>query len=174
MFSDKNLSLLFRQANVLALHTRLLDAFCNVLFILGVIGNVLGLFIFSSSRRSWRISSMYVHLATFSSITNLLCLIRYAFILHSYSRQILSDWIARIWWACKIYELSFSFRLFSSWIILLWMFERVMCVSKNLQTWVKQWNAHKLTFIILIPLGIAIFAAVIGLPVYMFETQILK
>lgn len=174
MFSDKNLSLLFRQANVLTLHTQLLDALCNVLFLLGVVGNVLGLFIFSSSRRSWRISSMYAHLATLSSITNLLCLIRYASILHSYSRQILSDWIGRVWWACKIYELSFSFRLISSWITLLWMFERVMCVSKKLQTLVKQWNAYKLTYIILIPLIVIIFAGVIGLPVYMFGAQTLK
>ena len=150
------------------------DSNIPLLFVLGVIGNVLGLFIFSSSRRSWRISSSYAHLATFSSITNLLCLIRYAPILHSSSRQILSELIGRDWWACKIYEFSFSFRLISSWINLFWMLERVICVSKRLQTWVKRWNLYKLKFFLPLLLITMILGCVIGLPVYMFQPQILE
>lgn len=174
MFTEKNLPLLFQHLNVFNLHTRLTDLLCSVLFILGIIGNVLGLFIFSSSRRSWRISSMYAHLATLSSITNFLCLIRYASILHSSTRQILSDWIGRVWWACKTYELSFAFRLISSWITLLWMFERVICVSRRLKTLIKRWNTYKLISIIAILFITAVFAGVIVLPMYMFEPQILK
>ena len=174
MFTEKNLPLIFRHVNVFTLHTRLTDMLCSVLFILGVIGNVLGLFIFSSSRRSWKISSMYAHLATLSSITNLLCLIRYASILHSSTRQILSDWIEREWWACKTYEFSFAFRLISSWITLLWMFERLMCVSRRLKTLIKQWNTYKLIGIIGILFVTVVFAGVIALPMYMFQPQIFK
>ena len=174
MFSGKSFSLLFRHVNVLTLHTRLTDIFCSVLFILGVIGNVLGLFIFSSSRRSWKISSMYAHLATLSSITNLLCLIRYASILHSSTRQILSDWIGREWWACKTYELSFAFRLFSAWITLFWMLERLICVSRRLKTLIKRWNTYKLIFILPILLLAVVCACTIALPMYMFQPQIFK
>lgn len=174
MFTEKNLSLLFRHVNIFTLHTQLTDLVCSILFSLGIIGNVLGLFIFSSSRRSWRISSMYAHLATLSSITNLFCLIRYASILHSSTRHILSDWIGRGWWACKIYELSFAFRLISSWITVLWMFERLICVSRRLKTWIKQWNTYKFISIIAILFVTVVFVGVITLPMYMFQPQILK
>ncbi len=82
MSNDQHLSLFFRKVDVLSLHTRLKNIF-------GIIGNMLGLFIFSLSRHTWRISSFYACLATFSSITNLLCVVRYASILHSTLRNIL-------------------------------------------------------------------------------------
>jgi hypothetical protein len=174
MSDGKHVPLLFRKVNVLSFQTRLLDTVCNILFILGIIGNVLGLLIFPSSRRSWRISSVYVYLATCSSITNLLCLIRYASILHTTSRDILCELIGKIYWACKIYELSFSFRVISSWITLFWMFERLMCVSLRLRTFFNQWNLYKFNFIIPIIIIMIILGSIIGPPVYMFQPQILE
>ncbi len=111
--------------------TRIKNISCIILFILGVMGNVLGLVIFSSSCRFRRISTVYVYLATWSSITNLLCVIRYASILHSTSRYFLRQLVGETWWTCKSYEFSFSFRVISSWITLFWMFERLICVPRR-------------------------------------------
>lgn len=169
--TTQHVPLLFHKENVLTLQTRLIDSLCIILFILGIIGNLLGLFIFSSSRRSSRISSSYANLATCSSITNLLCLIRYTSILHSKSRDILSEVIGKIWWACKIYEFSFSFRLISSWIILFWMFERLVCVSTRLRTFFHRWNLFKFKLIFPILIMIIILVGVIGPPVYMFQPR---
>jgi hypothetical protein len=173
MSDGKHVPLLFRKVNVLSLQTRLTDSMCYTLLILGVVGNILGLLIFSLSRRSWRISSVYVILATCSSITNLLCLIRYASILHSSSRHILHKLVGQAWWACKLYEFSFSFRVISSWVTLFWMFERLMCLSANLQSFINRWISFKFKLIIPIMLVIIVVSCVVGLPVYMFEPQIL-
>jgi hypothetical protein len=174
MSNGKHVPLLFHKVDVFALQTRLTDAVCNILFIVGVVGNILGLLTFSSSRRSWRISFVYVYLATCSSITNLLCLIRYASILHSTSRRILCELIGKIWWACKIYEFSFSFRVISSWIILFWMFERLMSVSWKLRTLFNRWNLFKVKFILSIIIMMIILGSVIGPPVYIFQPQTLE
>ncbi|CAF1308468.1 unnamed protein product [Rotaria sordida] len=141
--------------------------------ILGFIGNILGLFVFWSSRRTWQVSSAYVYLATSCSITNLLCVIRYVSLLHSRFRNILYELVGQIWWACKVYEFAFSFRVISSWITLFWMFERLMCVSKKLRACFNKCNSYQLKFIIPILLILTILSCVIGPPVYMFEPQIL-
>lgn len=94
----------------------------------------------SSSRRTWRISSVYACLATWSSLTNLLCIIRYASILHSTTRNLLHRWV------CQIYELSFSFRVISSWITLFGMFERVTCLSTRIRTLSKHCCSLRLQF----------------------------
>ena len=151
---------------------RLINIICIVLVILGVVGNLLGLFIFSSSRRTWRTSSIYVSLATSSSITNLLCVIRYALVLHSISRLFLRQLVGDQWWACKVYEFTFSFRIISSWIVLFWMFERLMCVSKKLQIFINRWISKSFKLIIPIIMLILIFVCVIGPPVYMYQPMI--
>jgi hypothetical protein len=158
-------------ANVITLRTRLMDIMCGILFILGIVGNMLGLFIFSLSRRTWRISSIYACLATCSSITNLLCVIRYAFVLHSISRQILYELVQQTWWACKFFEFTFSFRIISSWITVFWMFERLMCVSKRLRTSFNQCVSYKLSFMIPIIMIILIIGCVIGPPVYLYQPE---
>jgi hypothetical protein len=174
MSNNKHVSLLFHKINVITLHTRVIDTLCYVLVILGLIGNILGLFIFSSSRRTWRTSSIYANLATCSSLTNLLCVIRYASVLHSTSRYILRDLVGQTWWGCKIYEFSFSFRVISSWITLFWMFERLMCVSTKLRSFFNRCNSYKLKFIIPIVIVITLLSCIIGPPVYMFQPVILE
>jgi hypothetical protein len=156
-----------------ALLTHTTDAVCYVLVILGIVGNLLGLFIFSSSRRTWQISSVYAFLATCSSITNLLCVVRYASILQSTSRHILRQLVEQRWWACKLYEFSFSFRVISSWITLFWMFERLMCVSTKLRSFFNRCNSYQLKFIIPIIIMSIILCCVIGPPVYMYEPEII-
>ncbi|CAF3866166.1 unnamed protein product [Adineta steineri] len=172
MSDGKHIPLLFRNVNVLTVQTRLINAMCDTLCILGITGNLLGLFTFVSSRRSWHISSVYVCLATSSSITNLLCLIRYATILHTTSRRILHELVGHSWWACKIYEFSFCFRVISAWITLFWMFERLICVSKKLQSFFDRWNLYKYKYIIPIMIGIIIVGCAVGPSVYMFQPQI--
>lgn len=174
MSDDKHTSLYFQQVNVLNLKTRIIDILSYLLVIIGIIGNLLGLFIFSSSCRAWRRSSIYVCLAICSSITNVLCVIRYGSILHSKSRDVVLDLIGKTWWGCKIYEFSFSFRVISSWITLFWMFERLICVSPRLKIFFNRWNSLKLKFIMPILIMIIILGCVIGPSVYMFQPQLLK
>jgi hypothetical protein len=165
------MSFLLLDIDVPSLRVQFTDALCYILVVFGLIGNVLGLFIFSSSRRTWRISSVYVYLATGSSIINLLCVIHYASILHSKSRFILCEFVGQIWIACKIYEFSFCLRVISSWITLFWMFERFLCVSKRLRLLSHRWNMSKFKFIIPIIIILIILTCVLGPPLYMYQPQ---
>lgn len=172
MSDESSITLLFRRINRSTLHTHLIDIVSSLLFVLGIVGNVLGLFLFSSSRRSRRISSSYVILATSSSIVNLLCVVRYAFILHSVSRKHLQHLVGHVWWACKGYELSFCIRVISSWITLYWMFERLLCVSKRLRSCFNAWKSYKIIFPFPFILLLLILISVIGPPVYMFQPDV--
>ncbi|UJR32389.1 hypothetical protein I4U23_019851 [Adineta vaga] len=172
MLHDGYAHLLSQNADDFSFYTQLLNFICSILFILGIIGNMLGLLIFSSSRRSWQISSVYTCLATCSSITNLLCLIRYSSILYSATRYPIHHLVQNNWWACKIYEFSFSFRVISAWITLFWMFERLMCVSSKLRYIFNRWNSSNVKFIIPLMIITLILCGVVGLPIYMFQPQI--
>jgi hypothetical protein len=174
MSAGKHLSLLASEIDIHTLRVRLTNIVCYVLVVSGITGNVLGLFIFSSSRRTWRISSTYAYLATCSSIINLLCVIRYASILHSTTRCLLRELVGHTLWACKLYESSSSFRVISSWITLFWMFERLMCASRKLRTFFHQWCSYKFNFIIPIIMIILILGCVIGPPVYMYQSGIIS
>ncbi|CAF0968821.1 unnamed protein product [Adineta ricciae] len=166
------MSLLSQESPSSSLQTRILNILCYILVCFGIIGNVLGLFIFSSSRRSWRVSSTYAFLATCSSITNLLCVFRYSAILHSSTRHRLHKLVGGYSTACKLYEFSFSFRVLSSWNTLFWMFERLMCISIRLRTLFAPCNSYQIKFIL--PLGMIIFIllCVIAPPLLMFEPQL--
>jgi hypothetical protein len=174
MSNEKHVSLLFHKVNLFTLQTRLTDTSCYILVILGIVGNLLGLCIFSSSRRTWRISSVYACLAICSSITNFFCVIRYASILHSTSRHILSQLVGQTWWGCKIYEFTFSFRVISSWITLFWMFERLMCLAKRLKAFANRRDRFKFKIIIPIMIMSIILICVIGPPVYMYQPEIIS
>ncbi|UJR32387.1 hypothetical protein I4U23_019849 [Adineta vaga] len=154
------------------LQTQLTDILCFILFIMGIVGNIFGLLFFFSIRRRWTISSDYIGSAISSSITNLLCLIRYSSILYSVTRHPLHQLVQNNWWACKIYEFSFSFRVISAWIILFWMFERLMCVSSGLRTFFNRWLSFKFNFMIPITTIIVIIGCVVGPSVFMFEPQL--
>ena len=174
MLDDDHLSILTNEINAPTLRVRLLDISCYVLVALGILGNLLGLLIFSSSRRTWRISSTYACLATCSSLTNLLCVIRFASLLHSSSRHFLHHLVAHSRWACKIYELTFSFRVIASWITLFWMFERLLCVSKRLRQLFTCWNSPQCKCVTSVVIMGVILGCVVGPPVYMFEPNIMS
>jgi hypothetical protein len=174
MSNDRHQSLISREVSILTLQTRVTDILCIILFILGVVGNILGLFIFSLSRRTWRTSSSYACLATCSSIANLFCVIRYASILHSTTRHLLHELVGQTWWACKLYEFSFSFRIISTWLIIFWMFEHLIRISRRLRLVFNRWNSYKLKCLIPIIIITLILACVIGPSVYMFQPQIFE
>ena len=167
-------SILFDQIHHVTLQIRIVDTLSCILVILGLFGNILGLFIFSSSRRAWRISSIYASLATSSSITNVLGVIRYGSILHSRTRNLLHDLVEQNWWACKIFEFSFSFRVIASWITLFWMFERVTCVSKRLRTCFHHCHCSNFPFLLPIVILTSLLIWIIGPPIYMFQPQIIE
>ncbi|CAF2053538.1 unnamed protein product [Rotaria magnacalcarata] len=108
-----------------------IDWICIILFVLGFIGNLLGLVVFSSRR--FRCCPTYATLALTSFTINLICIVRYSFLLHSTTRRWLSDYIvSEHWLTCKIYRLSSSFRVLAAWITVFWVIERFTYVSSRL------------------------------------------
>jgi hypothetical protein len=107
------------------------DWICIILFILGFIGNLLGLVVFSSRR--FRRCSTYATLALTSFTINLICIVRYSLLLHSRTRRWLSDHVVSAYWlTCKIYRLSSAFRVLAAWITVFWVIERFIYVSSRL------------------------------------------
>lgn len=172
MLTGEHQSFLIHQIEINTFRVQLINILCSILVILGVFGNVFGLFLFTSSRRTWRISSTYACLAICNSIINLLCMFRYASILHSTTRSVLHQFIGQTWWGCKFYEFSFSFRIISSWITLFWMFERLICISRQLQRFSHRCNSYCLKYLLPILFMILILSCVIVPPMYMYEPQI--
>jgi hypothetical protein len=108
------------------------DWICVILFVLGFIGNLLGLVVFSSRR--FRCCSTYAILALASFSINLICIIRYSLLLHSTTRRWLSDNIVSMHWlTCKIFRLSSSFRVLAAWITVFWVIERFIYVTSRLR-----------------------------------------
>jgi hypothetical protein len=109
----------------------MIDWICILLFILGFIGNLLGLVVFSSRR--FRCCSTYAILALASFTINLICIVRYSLLLHSTTRRWLSDHIvSEHWLTCKFFRLSSSFRVLAAWITVFWVIERFIYVSSRL------------------------------------------
>jgi hypothetical protein len=107
------------------------DWLCVILFILGFIGNLLGLVVFSSRRFSR--CSTYSILALTSFAINLICIIRYTLLFHSTTRRWLSDNIVSIHWlTCKIFRLSSAFRVLAAWVTVFWVIERFIYVTSRL------------------------------------------
>ncbi|CAF1172085.1 unnamed protein product [Adineta steineri] len=110
---------------------RVIDAICIILFVLGFIGNLLGLVVFSSRR--FRCCSTYATLALTSFAVNLICIVRYSLLLHSATRLWLTDNIIHIHWlACKFFRLSSSSRVIAAWVTVFWVIERFIYVSSRL------------------------------------------
>ena len=111
--------------------TKTIDWICVILFILGFIGNLLGLVVFSSRR--FRCCSTYVILALSSFTINLICIVRYSLLLHSTARLWLTvNVVDSYWLACKFFRLSTSFRVLSAWVTVFWVIERFVYVSSRL------------------------------------------
>ncbi|CAF4664039.1 unnamed protein product, partial [Rotaria sp. Silwood2] len=87
------------------------DWICIIMIILGTIGNILGLIIFSS--RKFR-QTTYGKLAITSLIINLLCVYRYSLLLHSSTRRWIAYKVAQSWFNCKLYRFSSCLRILSA------------------------------------------------------------
>lgn len=141
----------------MALVTFMNDWICVILFILGFIGNLLGLVVFSSRR--FRCCTTYAVLALTSFSINLICIIRYSLLIHSTTRRWLSDYVVSVHWlTCKIYRLSSSFRVLAAWVTVFWVIERFVYVTSRLNLLHKRresfqvFQNHKYLFMITIAL----------------------
>ncbi len=151
------------------------DWICIILFILGFIGNLLGLAVFSSRR--FRCCSTYTTLALTSFGINLVCIIRYSLLLHSKTRRWLSDHIASSHWiTCKIFRLSSSFRVIAAWITVFWVIERFIYVSSRLNILFNRREKFQLfekyKYICMILISLIMIIIVTG-PTVIFSTPII-
>ena len=133
----------------------ILNLICIIMFILGTLGNILGLIVFSS--RKFR-RTTYGRLAIGSLIINLLCVFRYSFLLHSNTRRWITYRVSQTWLNCKLYRLSSCLRILSSWLIVTWTYERFtyVTINYNLFTnhfWIKRYKFYFMTFFSLIIIG---------------------
>ncbi|CAF1175629.1 unnamed protein product [Didymodactylos carnosus] len=147
----------------------LVDSLCIALFVLGLIGNIIGLIVFSSRRFR---HTTYAHLAVASFALNLLCVFRYSILLNSSTRKWMSITVAHSWLNCKLYRLSSCLRILSAWITVFWVYERFLYVWNILQsilinrTWLTKYKYYCLTFISFI-----IVLIVTGPSVYFYIPQ---
>ncbi|CAF1277270.1 unnamed protein product [Adineta steineri] len=150
------------------------DWICVILFILGFIGNLLGLVVFSSRR--FRCCSTYAILSLTSFSINLICIIRYTLLLHSTTRRWLSDNIVSTYWlTCKIYRLSSSFRVLAAWVTVFWVIERFIYVTSRLHLF----NLHekscflkKYKFLCMIIISLIMVFIVTGPTVFFFSPNL--
>jgi hypothetical protein len=108
--------------------TEIIDWICVIMFILGTIGNTLGLIVFSS--RKFR-RTTYGRLAIASLIINLLCVFRYSLLLHSDARRWMTYKVGLSWFNCKLYRFSSCLRFLSAFVIVTWTYERFTYVTIN-------------------------------------------
>ena len=141
----------------MALVMATIDSICIVLFILGFIGNLLGLIVFSSRR--FRCCSTYATLALTSFAINLVCIFRYTLLLHSTTRRWLSDnFVGTYWLTCKIFRLSSSFRVLAAWVTVFWVIERFIYVTSRLHVLLnrreefRRWEKYKYPAMIFVAL----------------------
>ncbi|CAF1145550.1 unnamed protein product [Rotaria sordida] len=151
------------------------DWICIILFILGFIGNILGLIVFSSRR--FRCCPTYATLALTSFTINLICIVRYTLIIQSTTRRWLSNSIVSVHWlTCKIYRLSSSFRVLAAWITVFWVIERFIYVSSRLNLLcnrrVKCQTFKKYKYFSMICISLIMIMIVTGPTVFFFTPQL--
>ncbi|CAF1373733.1 unnamed protein product [Adineta steineri] len=144
----------------------ILDWICVIMFILGTLGNTLGIIVFSS--RKFR-RTTYGRLAIASLIINLLCVFRYSLLFHSKTRRWITYSVGQTWLQCKIYRLSSCLRILSAFVIVAWTYERFTYVTINYSLFtnhpfVKRYKFYFMTFISLIIIG-----ALTGPTVYFYQ-----
>ena len=154
-----------------------IDWICVILFILGFIGNLLGLVVFSSRR--FRCCSTYAILALTSFTINFICIIRYSLLLHSTTRRWLSDNVVSIHWlTCKIFRLSSAFRVLAAWVTVFWVIERFVYVSSRLHLLFNRRERYllfeKYKFVCMILIALMMVIIVTGPTVIFFSPNLAK
>ncbi|CAF3420162.1 unnamed protein product [Rotaria socialis] len=140
------------------------------MFILGTLGNTLGLIVFSS--RKFR-RATYGRLAIASLVINLLCVFRYSLLLHSSARRWLTYKVGQSWFNCKLYRFSSCLRILSALVIVAWTYERFTYVTINYRFFTnrpffKRYKFYFMTFISLIIVGI-----LTGPTVYFYQPRLI-
>lgn len=148
------------------------DFICLTLFILGFIGNLLGIIVFSSRR--FRCCSTYASLALSSFVINFMCTTRYSFLLYSQSRRWLSEnFIGTSWLACKIFRFTSSFRVLAAWVTVFWVIERFIYVTARLHmVRSEQYQCARLKkfkYVLLVLIATIMFLIVTGPTVFFFS-----
>ncbi|CAF2077611.1 unnamed protein product [Rotaria magnacalcarata] len=131
--------------------SEIVDWICIIMFILGTLGNTLGLIVFSSQKFR---RATYGRLAIASLVINLLCVFRYSLLLHSNARRWLTYKVGQSW--------------FNSWT-----YERFTYVAVNYRFFTnrpffKRYKFYLMTFISLIIVGI-----LTGPTVYFYQPRLI-
>ena len=148
----------------------IVDWICIIMFILGTLGNILGLIVFSS--RKFR-RTTYGRLAIASLIINLLCVFRYSLLLHSKARRWISYKVGQNWFNCKLYRFSSCLRILSAFVIVAWTYERFTYVAINYNfftnyPFIKRYKFYFMTLISLIIVG-----ALTGPTIYFYQPKLI-
>lgn len=146
----------------------IVDWICIVMFILGTLGNSLGLIVFCS--RKFR-GTTYGRLAIASLIINLLCVVRYSCLLHSTTRQWITYQVAQSWFNCKLYRFSSCLRILSSFVLVTWTYERFTYVTSHLNLFTNHPVIRRYKFYLIGVLSLIIIGSLTGPTVYFYEIQ---
>lgn len=147
-----------------------LDWICILMLILGTIGNLLGLIVFSS--RKFRRTS-YGRLAIASLIINLLCVFRYSFILHSKTRRWITYTVGQTWFNCKLYRVSSCLRILSAFVIVAWTYERFTYVTINYSSYINHPSLKRYKFSLMALVSFLIVGALTGPTVYFYQPKLI-
>ena len=146
------------------------DWICVIMFILGTLGNTLGLIVFSS--RKFR-RTTYGRLAIASLIINLLCVLRYSILLHSSSRLWISYQVARSWFICKLYRFSSCLRILSAFVTVAWTYERFTYVTINYSLFTNHPCFRRYKFYFMAVFSLIIICILTGPTVYFYKPTII-
>jgi hypothetical protein len=148
--------------------TDVLDCICLMMFILGTLGNTLGLVVFSSRKSR---ATTYGRLAIASLIINLLCVFRYSFLLHSSTRRWITYQVAQSWFNCKLYRFSSCLRILSSFVIVTWTYERFLYVTVSSHLISSHPLIRRYKFYVIALVSLMIIAVLTGPTVYFYEIR---
>lgn len=144
----------------------IIDWICIAMFILGTLGNSLGLIVFSS--RKFR-RTTYGRLAIASLIINLLCVFRYSLILHSNTRLWISHKVGQSWLNCKLYRFSSCLRILSAFVIVAWTYERFTYVTINYSFLTNHPFLRRYKFYFMVFISFIIVCTLTGPTVYFYQ-----
>jgi hypothetical protein len=148
----------------------IIDWICIIMFILGTLGNTLGLIVFSS--RKFR-QTTYGRLAIASLIINLLCVFRYSLLLHSNTRRWITDQVSQSWFNCKLYRFSSCLRILSAFVIVAWTYERFTYVTINYSFFTNHPFLKRYKFYLMIFISLIIICILTGPTVYFYRPTLI-
>lgn len=132
-----------------------IDLICILMLILGTIGNILGLIVFSSEKFR---RTRYGRIALISFLINFLCVFRYSLLIHSKTRLWITYNVGQSWFLCKFYRFSSCLRILSSFILVTWTYERFIYVTNHCtysmnNSFFAKYKFYFLTFIFFLIIG---------------------